>query len=257
MSQPGDLAALIQGYEAVPATAGEGGATVLRLAAPGRPTLFLKSGTGAVATDIRAEARRLAWLAGRAPVPTVLALDDRDGEVRLLTTAVPGVSAHDWLEAHPESAAALVAELARMLAALHALPVAGCPFDATPAVRVEEAARRLAEGLVDADDFDDERAGADPEDLLVQLHAGVPAAPDLVVAHGDCTLDNILVEDSRPTGFIDVGRLGIADRWQDLALIRRSLSEFEDGLSDLLLTAYGAPQDQAREGFHLLLDEFF
>ncbi|WP_276310663.1 APH(3') family aminoglycoside O-phosphotransferase [Caulobacter flavus] len=252
------MAALIRGYEAIPATAGEGGATVLRLAAPGRPTLFLKSGRDAVAPDIRAEAQRLAWLAGRAPVPVVLALAEQDGEVRMLTTAAPGVSAYDWLEeAHSESAMALAAELGRMLAMLHALPIADCPFDAAPALRVEEAARRLAAGLVDADDFDDERAGADPEDLLAQLRASVPTAPDLVVAHGDCTLDNILVEGGRPTGFIDVGRLGVADRWQDLALMRRSLSEFEDGLADLFLAAYGAPQDQAREGFHLLLDEFF
>ncbi|WP_276611613.1 APH(3') family aminoglycoside O-phosphotransferase [Caulobacter sp. 602-2] len=252
-----DLSALIAGYEAVPASAGEGGASVLRLTAPGRPTLYLKSGAGAVAAEIRAEAQRLAWLAGRAPVPSVLAFVQAAGEARLLTTAVPGVSAHDWLSAHPERGEAPVAELARMLAALHALPAADCPFDAAPAARVEEAARRLAAGLVDTEDFDDERAGADPGRLLEQLRTTLPTRVEAVVAHGDCTLDNILVEDGRPTGFIDVGRLGLADRWQDLALMRRSLSEFGNELADRFLAAYGAAQDQDREGFHLLLDEFF
>jgi kanamycin kinase len=78
-----------------------------------------------------------------------------------------------------------------------------------------------------------------------------------VVCHGDLCLPNVIVDPrtSTVTGVIDVGRLGVADRYADLALITRSLSAAQ---AERFLTGYGAgPVDASRMAFYRLLDEFF
>ncbi|NJB98437.1 aminoglycoside phosphotransferase [Sphingomonas trueperi] len=85
----------------------------------------------------------------------------------------------------------------------------------------------------------------------------MPATFDRVVTHGDFSLDNLLVADGEVTGCIDLGRVGIADRWQDLAILWHSLAEFGDKAAAAMLQSYGIAVDPARLAFHLRLDEFF
>jgi aminoglycoside 3'-phosphotransferase-1 len=59
-------------------------------------------------------------------------------------------------------------------------------------------------------------------------------------------------------GFVDVGRAGVADRYQDLAILWSGLGEFEETLQQRLLTSYGiGVLDEHKLRFHLALDEFF
>ncbi len=61
------------------------------------------------------------------------------------------------------------------------------------------------------------------------------------------------------SGFIDLGRVGIADRYQDLELAVRSLPlNFGPSWEPLLWEAYGLKEvDVAKIEFYQLLDEFF
>lgn len=64
--------------------------------------------------------------------------------------------------------------------------------------------------------------------------------------------------DDDVVGCIDAGRVGIADRYQDVALLWNSLGVLDASLQDRFLEQYGiADADDRKLQFHLLLDEIF
>lgn len=197
-----------------------------------------------------------------APVPVVCEYDCIDGTEYLLIDEVPGVAASDpkWIPVAPDVAAAL----GRALAALHRTSTADCPFDERIAVRIEEARRRVNTNLVDEDDFDDARAGRPAAELLAELLSTTAPDEDAVFTHGDFSLPNIILQQTanggvQVAGLIDCGRAGIADRYQDLALIVRDIAgTFGEACVAPFLHAYGLlePRDD-KLAYYTLLDEFF
>lgn len=256
---PPPLADTLAGYRWTRDAAGESGGAVFRLDRAGAPSLFLKAGEGRVADDIADEAARLRWLAGRVPTAALVHFAATATGAWLVTRAVPGRSADEWIADDPGRLAMLVPALAAFLRRLHALPVADCPFDAGPARRMAAARANLLAGRIDMDDVDDEHRGWTPERLWDKLVALAPDTIDPVVTHGDFSLGNILFDAAGDvTGCIDLGRLGVADRYQDLAILWQNLSEFGDDLPARFLRAYGiAAADERRLAFHRCLDEFF
>jgi kanamycin kinase len=137
--------------------------------------------------------------------------------------------------------------------------LADCPFDRRLAVTVPEA---LA-AEVDLDDLDDERLGRTRDDLVAELLTTRPPEEDLAVCHGDLCVPNVLFdpETCQVTGVIDTGRLGVADRWVDLAIATRSLGsddnpQYGPQAAARFLDAYGVAPDPAKTAFFRLLDEF-
>ena len=114
---------------------------------------------------------------------------------------------------------------------------------------------------VDLDDLDDERTGWTRDQLVARLLETRPADEDLAVCHGDLCLPNVLLdpETYEVTGLIDAGRLGVADRWADLALATRSMAYELNPPYDAgrFLARYGIEPDPAKTAFYRLLDEFF
>jgi kanamycin kinase/aminoglycoside 3'-phosphotransferase-2 len=216
----------------------------------------------ALTRQLLAEAEHAVWLGAQGfPAPQVLDSGSQDGVAWLVTAAMPGRTLADpW----PLSMRGrLVDNLADMCAALHDIPVTACPFRRDLAVTIPAAADAVRDGAVDPGDFDDERAGRSPADLLEELFATRPGAEDLVVCHGDLCLPNVLADPDTGaiTGLVDLGRLGVADRHQDLALTTRSLGpingQFGPGAADRFLRRYPIPPDPGRLDYYRLLDEFF
>jgi aminoglycoside 3'-phosphotransferase I len=256
---PPNISAELAGYKWVRNTVGQSGGEVYRLyGKAGAPDLFLKYGEGAVADDVSDEMARLRWLGRHAPMPAVAHFVRTHNEAWLLMTAMPGETAFQVMEAHPERRIAIVDAIAEFLRRIHSIPVGVCPFTSNHEYRMLQARARIDADLVDEEDFDDDREGWTAEQVWNAMQGLLPLAPDPVVTHGDFSLDNLLIHDGEVAGCIDAGRVGIADRYQDLAIAWNCLSEFGASLQERFLVQYGVQDlDRRKLEFHLMLDELF
>ena len=204
-------------------TIGCSGTQVFRVTHSQGPTYYLKIAVHPFEQELLAEKERLGWLRGRLPVPTVISYATDNQHTYLLISEMPGLMAYD---AHfAQDVPTVVRLLAEGLRMLHHVDIANCPFDGRLSHKVALAQERVQAGLVDESDFDEKRKGMNANELLKQLLACQPKTEDIVFTHGDYCLPNILInpDSMKLSGFIDLGRAGIADRYQDLALTARSL----------------------------------
>lgn len=247
------------GYKWERDTIGKEGSAVYRLhGKPDAPDIYLKHGEGSVADSIYDEHERLKWLTGRISVPTILQFCRKCDEAWLLVTARPGKSALQALQEDVESRPEIVDALAGFLRELHGLPARDCPFDGNHNLRLVEARKHIDAGMVDIDDFDAERIGWTAEQVWSAIQERLPITPQSVVTHGDFSLDNVFLDNGKVTGCIDLGRMGVADLYQDLAILWNALGEVELQLRHRLIRAYGLSHvDEQKLRFHIMLDELF
>jgi len=256
---PAALADRLAGANWHDVSIGYSGVRIFRVIPPGQPPSYLKAATPPMSEELAAERDRLEWLRGKLPVPTVEAFAAADEHTFLLLSEVPGAMACDPVFA--DDLPALVRLLADGMRQLHRLDIADCPFDMRLDAQLARAEQRLRAGAVDESDFDEDRLGIAADDLFAQLLRDRPASEDLVFTHGDYCLPNILIDrdQRRISGFVDLSRAGVADRYQDLALAARSLAyNFGPGYASLLWEAYRLRNpDEAKIAYYQLLDEFF
>lgn len=224
-----------------------------RLDGPSGERRFLKVAPIRRDPGLAAERVRMEWAAGRLPVPAVLD-SGTDGKIEwLLTAALPGVDA-----TAPELLSApisVVPILARGLRAIHETPANDCPFVFRIPTALARARRRVAAGLVDpADDLHPEHRHLTPKQAVEVLEATRPGTEDLVLCHGDYCFPNVLIEGDRVVGYVDLGEMGLADRWWDLAVATWSVTwNAGPGWERLFLESYGIAPDDARIAFYRLL----
>jgi len=158
-----------------------------------------------------AESVRLRWAGQFITVPTVLG----EGDHWLHTAGLPGHTAVDprWSQ-DPEAAARAIGSGLRIMH--DTLPVSDCPFG--------------------------------PPSWVV----GSVTVDRLVVCHGDACAPNTLINDAGQfVGHVDVGDLGVADRWADLAIATMSLEwNFPGNHEGALLDAYGVAPDSERIAYY-------
>jgi len=220
---------------------------------------YLKVAVPELQDTLEREARVLSWLRGKLPVPEVLYYGEREGMQYLLISEVRGRNLiHPEVLAHP---AQLVRWLAEGLRMIHAVEIGNCPFDQRADAKIAEAQERVRAGLIDVGEFEPRWQGKAASDLLRLVTATRPDSDDLVFTHGDYCLPNILVADGRVSGFIDLGRAGVSDRYQDLALASRSIRHNlgdDRRWVDLFFEEYGiSAPDEDKVTFYILLDELF
>lgn len=220
----------------------------------GAEFLFLKWSSLKSGLDLLAEARRLEWASSFTPVPAVIESGSDDEGTWLLTQGLEAQSAVSprWRE-EPATATKAIGEGLR---ALHdALPVGGCPFTWSADERLAVAERR-----VEAGDFDGLHLGREFADVTIERALdelrSIPES-DLVVCHGDaCAPNTLLAADGSWAAHVDLGRLGIADRWADLAIASWSTSwNYGPGWEESVYRAYGVGADHAKIRYYRLLWE--
>jgi aminoglycoside phosphotransferase len=203
--------------------------------------------------DLGREAARLRWAVRFLPVPELLDGGQDESGSWLVSRAIAGRNAVDprWL-ADPVTAAAVLGSGLRRLH--ETLPVAGCPFSWSAEDRLAAVFRRAAAGLLDPAEWAAEHAGQPVEWLLGRL-TEPPPVDRLVVCHGDACAPNTLLDDAgRVAGFVDLGSLGVADRWADLAVGSWSLGwNYGAGYEPIFFRAYGIEPDPERISYYRLL----
>ncbi|CAL9642491.1 hypothetical protein SUDANB19_06355 [Streptomyces sp. enrichment culture] len=215
---------------------------------------FVKWAPHGSGLDLAAEVVRLRWAGRWATVPRVITHGTDDAGSWLATHGLPGRSAVDahWLR-DPGTA---VRAIGAGLRALHdALPVADCPFDWSAGSRLAAVREKAAAGRIDpAGLHEDLRHLGTAEQALAAL-ADPPDVDVLVVCHGDACAPNTLVgDDGTWTGHVDLGALGVADRWADLAVATWSTRwNYGPGWEEMLLDAYGVAPDAERIAYYRLL----
>lgn len=184
--------------------------------------------------DLGAEAERCKWAAQWVDVPKVLDYQhNADGEL-LITKGISSRSAvSPYWRARPEDAATAIG---KGLRDFHkALPVADCPFSWSVEERIEH-------------------AGLTGTEIGNQLIADAPAATgdDLVVCHGDPCAPNFLIDPMGfVAGYVDLGRLGVADRWADLAVAAWSAEwNYGDGFDKYVYQGYGIKPDPEKIAYY-------
>ncbi len=253
MQIPAQIARYVAGWRSELAWESGPLARTWRLTGPGGAQRYLKSAPAGAEVPLRGEAVRMRWARrnGLPVPPVVVACSDRQAEW-LLTEALPGRSAVAQENlANPE---ALVPALAEGLRRFHQVPPDECPFPCWAETGLAEAGRRVGAGLVTTADLHPEHAHLSAAAALRELERLRPDGEDLVVCHGDYCLPNVLISGGAASGFVDLGRLGVADRWLDLAIGSWSATwNLGPGWEDLFFASYGVARDDGRIAFYRLL----
>ncbi|WIV12692.1 APH(3') family aminoglycoside O-phosphotransferase [Proteiniborus sp. MB09-C3] len=199
----------------------------------------------------------IGWLQNRLPVPKIIYFNSYNGFDYMLMTEIDGeILCSDNLISKPEETVKLLADGIKMI---KSIPIDDCPFDNRFEVKLKEALYNIENDLVDMSDWEKNNRYNTPQGLLEYLKNNKPKTYTPAFTHGDYCLPNILCKDGKVNGFIDLGRSGIADIYQDIALCVRSLKHNfgTDKYTDLFFEHLEIKPDWERIDYYILLDELF
>lgn len=205
--------------------------------------------------ELAREAAVLKWVHAKLPAPRVLWYGVEQGRDWLLTSELPG---RDLTKV--KDLGVIVSVMAAGLKMLHSLDIRDCPFSMKLEYKLEEAKKRVERNMVDETDFEPAYRGFTAFQMWEKVLAAKPAVEELVFTHGDYCLPNVFENNQEVSGFVDWGKAGLADRYQDLALAARSL-DYNLGPGqwcEMLFLEYGLTEpDWERVNFYIMLDELF
>lgn len=161
-----------------------------------------------------AEAQMTKYFHSKGLGAEVLAYDCFDGRDLLLTARVAGEDCtHAQYLADPKR---LCDVLGAKLRELHETDASDCPVQNRMGAYIALAEKNYFEGNYDKSHFPDSFGYSSGEEAFDVLSRGKYALKNEVLLHGDYCLPNIMLDDWRFSGFIDVGNGGVGDRHVDL-----------------------------------------
>lgn len=180
----------------------------------------------------------------------VLAYESLDRDW-LLTRRVPGEDCtHAMYKEDPKRLCDLTAELLR---GLHDLDPAGCPVPDRTAEYLAKAQYNWENKLFDTSMFPDNWGYATPEEAWQVVEAQGKYLQADTLLHGDYCLPNIMLDNWKFSGFIDLDSAGVGDRHVDLFWGMWSLwfNLKTDAYRERFLDVYGR-QDVTKELFRVV-----
>ena len=221
-----------------------------------------------ISEEAENEFRVMEWLQGKLPVPKVLGYEQDDKMTYLLMTKVPGdMACADKYLKDPEQLTTILTEGLQML---WKVDIDSYPYTFNLERKLKIAKYKVENNLVDIEDVEPDTFGENgfknPKHLLEWLIDNKPHE-ELVLSHGDFCLPNIFIANGKVTGYIDLVRTGIADKWQDIALCYRSLlhnfsgrytgKRYQGFYPDMLFEKLGLEPNWDKIRYYMLLDELF
>ena len=172
---------------------------------------FLKS---AAPGTLKKEAEMTAYFHSLGLGAEVLEYATYEGRDLLMTSRVRG---EDCTHAqYLENPIKLCDTIATKLRELHELCYTGCPIQSRTADYLALVEENYRTGNYDSSHFPDSFGYASAEEAIAVLRDGKSALKSDVLIHGDYCLPNIMLDDWRLSGFIDLGNAGVGDRHIDI-----------------------------------------
>ena len=208
------------------------------------------------------EHEMLLWMDGRLPAPRALAFERENGFNYLLMTRQDGKMACDC-DFSEEDVSRMLAEGLQML---WRADISSCPKRRTIRAQLEESKKRMENGELNGVQPKN-KAFSDFETLLSHLFEIAPQ-DDFVFSHGDYCLPNVFLSEKGVCGFVDLGRAGVSDRYEDIYMCLWSMrynfvtlggmseSRFSE-CERIFFETLGVEKDMAKLRFYELLDEFW
>ena len=132
----------------------------------------------------------------------------------LLTERVPGEDCtHDTYKSDPERLCDL---LARELRKLHEIDASDCPVQDRMSEYIALAEKNYATDNYSREHFPDSFGYRSAEEAYTALQKGKNELKNEVLLHGDYCFPNVMLDDWKLSGFIDLGNGGVGDRHVDL-----------------------------------------
>lgn len=214
------------------------------------------------------------WNNYHLPVPEILENIQVEGINYLLMEKLKGDPSYEVIVRR--STEDLIELLADSLKLLWNVDIKHCPSSQLLEDKLAAAKERVENNEVDVYDAEEGTFGEggfeSPAELWEWLNNNQPQEDQLVLAHGDFCLPNLIASGVYLTGFIDLGRSGVSDIYQDIALCYRSLrhnlegkygvlqsfTEAEvDNYGDMFFQKLGIEPDWDKIDYYILLDELF
>ncbi|KAB8286587.1 aminoglycoside phosphotransferase APH(3') [Bifidobacterium ramosum] len=198
---------------------------------------FIKT---AAAEALRREAHLTAYFHRRGLAAAVLRYgQDESGRDWMVTARIPGedCASPRYLQ-QPERLTEL---LARRLRMLHDMDYTDCPDGDRLHSYLTTASRNHTAGHWDTSFYTDLYGNATVDEIYAIVCNHGPRLHADVLVHGDYCLPNVILDDWRFTGFVDLDCAGISDRHVDVywALWTLRFNLYTDRYHDRFLDAYG------------------
>ena len=219
-----------------------------------KQTLFLK--TDKSDRGIVREKQMYSWLKDKLPLPKVIAQCSDNGIDYLLISKADGVMAQDKKYINnPELLIRLVADAIYML---WNVDITNCPFDSTIEAKLLQAKELIENGNVESIERNKYTFDLDTPTAIYQYLEKNKLKEDYVFVHGDLCPNNFFFDGEKVSCFIDLGRAGKGDRWQDIALCIRELEEIiDEKYINKLFELLGITPNYEKIKYYILLDELF
>lgn len=252
MKLPKELENLLAGMDWVEDNEGMSKAKVIKYY-DNKKTYYLK--IEKLNKEVEREIGLYRWLKGMLPIPEIVYQAIIDDVSYLLMEKAKGEMLQE--ERYIKDPALLVKLAAKGLKKLWSVDISNCQFDSRIDHKLKQARYYIDSGEADHIDESEYTEGLRTVEELYNYLLEHKPKEELVFTHGDYCFNNFFTDGEDITCYIDMGRGGVGDIYQDIALCVRELGEIDPKCVDLLFKELDIKPDYEKIKYYILLDELF